>query len=395
MVVSVLCHHGKTIRNIHSVSMKLVHVIPHVSQEASGPSYSVSMLCQKLASLGHDVELSCLAAREEIAGVKLDVHRQWELFPRFAVSHTHALALRKKSRHTDIVHNHSLWSMVNVATGWVVPGKGAKLVTSPRGTLSEWALSHSKQKKLLMWPLQKRALERADLLHATSDDEYVDIRKLGLNSPVLVAPNGIDLPDLPIRQSDSAARSLLFLSRIHPTKGIETLLDAWARIEEKHSDWTLHIAGPGDERYLNELRNRSTQNGSSRVNFVGPLYGTEKSAAYRNADLFVLPSHSENFGMVVAEALAHECPAIVSHGAPWSGLESAGCGWWIPNDPESLHNTLDQAMCFPRKHLHAMGVKGRVWMKQDFSWHTIAQKMEAGYRWLVDGGAPPACIRLK
>ena len=119
--------------------MKLVHVVPHIDQEAAGPSYSVPRLCQGLAARGHEVELSCLAARGGIPGVALDLHRQWPILGRFAISTSHARALRDKATRVDIVHNHSLWSMVNVATGWVVPGRRAKLVTSPRGTLSPYS----------------------------------------------------------------------------------------------------------------------------------------------------------------------------------------------------------------------------------------------------------------
>src|ERR1019366_5999627 len=131
-------------RRLRGFGMRLVHVVPHISDEATGPSYSVPRLCASLAALGHEVELSCLAAQHPIPGVRLDIHRQWPVFSRFAVSPSHTLALRRKAGQVDIVHNHSLWSMVNVAAGCVVPGRQAKLVTSPRGTLSAWALGRSR-----------------------------------------------------------------------------------------------------------------------------------------------------------------------------------------------------------------------------------------------------------
>ena len=377
--------------------MKLIHVVPHISAEASGPSYSVPRLCQAIAAHGHEVTLSCLAAERAIPGVRTEVYPSWPILRGFAVSHRHALALRKDSGQVDIVHNHSLWSMVNVAAGWVVPGQHAKLVTSPRGTLSEWAMGHSRRRKQLMWPLQRRALLRADLLHATCEEEYADIRRLGLRAPVVIVPNGIDLPALrsrpaPVRDDE---RTLLFLSRVHRVKGIERLLDAWATLESRYPQWRLRIVGPGEPDYLTALQAQATRNGSRRVAFEGPLYGDDKAAAYRNADLFVLPTHSENFGMVVAEALAQECPAIVSHGAPWAGLDREGCGWWIPNDVDSLRAILDAAMTQPPEVLHAMGARGRQWMQRDFSWEGVAGMMEAAYRWVVDGGAIPACVHVE
>jgi glycosyltransferase involved in cell wall biosynthesis len=237
-------------------------------------------------------------------------------------------------------------------------------------------------------------LERADLLHATCEEEYKDLRRIGLKQPVLIVANGIDLPVLQERSSHDHMRTLLFLSRAHPKKGIEALLDAWASLEHQHAEWQLRIAGPGGLDYIEALKAQASNNGSHRVAFTGPVYGAEKDAAYRNADLFVLPTHSENFGMVVAEALSHECPAIVSQGAPWAGLETEGCGWWIPNDVESLRNALGTAMSLPPNQLRAMGAKGRAWMRRDFSWDAISATMEAGYQWLLTGGKPAADIRL-
>jgi len=374
--------------------MKLIHVVPHISAEASGPSYSVPRLCEALAARGHELTLACLAAGREVPGVEVEVHPSWPFLRQFAVSPKHARALRAHAAEADIVHNHSLWSMVNVAAGWVVPGQGAKLVTSPRGTLSEWALAHSKRRKQMLWPLQRRVLERADLLHATSEAELADIRRAGLSAPVAVIPNGIDIPSPPgPRQGDPESRTLLFLSRVHPVKGIESLLDAWTTLASRHPDWNLWIVGPGDTAYAKSLTARAAVQGAHRVTFVGPLYGEEKKAAYRNAELFVLPSHSENFGVVVAEALAQGCPALVSHGAPWAGLETEGCGWWIPNDVASLRATLDAAMSKSTNSLHEMGAKGRAWMERDFGWDVIATQMDKAYRWIRYGGTAPKWVR--
>ena len=377
--------------------MKLVHVVPHIDQEAAGPSYSVPRLCQSLAACGNQVELTCLAARGEIAGVALDLHAQWPVLGRFAISSSLAVALWGKAATVDIVHNHSLWSMVNVAAGWVVPGRGAKLVTSPRGTLSNWALSRSRGVKRLVWPLQRRALAKAHLLHATSEVEYNEIRSQGFMAPVAVIPNGIDmspLPVLPPRAADNKSRTLLFLSRIHPIKGLDRLLQAWVQVQANHPDWRLVIAGRGDAAHVEQVKSLAAKLCALRVEFPGPLYGTAKSQAYWDADLFVLPTHSENFGMVVAEALAHGCPTIVSTGAPWPGLQTESCGWWVANDVDTLATTLISAMQIPVEDLTAMGLRGRAWMERDYGWAAIGKKMDAAYRWLLSGGEPPAWVKV-
>lgn len=376
--------------------MRLVHVVPHIDQEAAGPSYSVPRLCQSLAACGNEVELTCLAARGEIAGVTLDLHPQWPVLDRFAVSTSLARALARKVGAVDVVHNHSLWSMVNVASGWVVPGRGAKLVVSPRGTLSAWALSRNQKIKRILWPLQKRVLARADLLHATSEVELEEIRAQGFTAPVAVIPNGIDLPGMrhTATQSGDGIRTLLFLSRIHPTKAIDRLLAAWAQLQTRHPNWRLVIAGRGEVAHIAEVEALAKTLGVDRVEFPGPLFGEPKAEAYASADLFVLPTHSENFGMVVAEALAYGCPAVVSRGAPWAGLETEDCGWWVNNSVDDLDIALDTAMQLPPAQLAAMGLRGRAWMERDYGWEAIGQKMDAAYRWLVNGGERPAWVRV-
>ncbi len=374
--------------------MNILHNIPHIDSEASGPSYSVRRLCQQVALLDHDVTLACLKAKHDIPGVKLSIYPSWPILKKFAISHKHALSLSQHASKVDIVHNHSLWSMVNFAAGFVATGKHAKLVTSPRGTLSPWALRQKKFFKQIFWPLQKQVLERANLLHATSEGEYKDIRRLGFKKPVLIVPNGIDLPKLSPRIVKDK-KVLLFFSRIHPTKGLEALLDAWASLEKDYIDWELKIGGPGEDDYIKKLKDQASKNKSNNVKFIGPIYGTDKNLIYRNADLFVLPSHSENFGMVVAEALGHECPTIVFQGAPWSKLEQERCGWWIPNNSESLNNTLRAAMSLPQTELQEMGARGRRWMKRDFSWDRIGEMMNEGYNWIVKGGKPPSAVKFE
>jgi glycosyltransferase involved in cell wall biosynthesis len=234
------------------------------------------------------------------------------------------------------------------------------------------------------------------MLHATSEVELQEIRAQGFTAPVAVVPNGIDLPNMRYVEKISVTgkRTLLFLSRIHPTKGLDRLLLAWAQLESRHPQWSLIIAGRGEPMYVQEIQALVATLGVQRVTFPGPLYGEAKTQAYFAADLFVLPTHSENFGMVVAEALAHGCPAVVSRGAPWSGLDEEGCGWWVSNTVATLTASLDLAMQLPSVQLNQMGLCGRAWMERDFGWNAIGKKMHESYQWLLGGGNCPTWIMV-
>lgn len=374
--------------------LKLVHVVPHVDQEASGPSYSVPRLCESLAARGHQVELSCLAARGPIPGVRIDVHPEWPVFRRFAILTRHARALRIKAKVADIVHNHSLWSMVNVASGLLVPAYRARLVTSPRGTLSSWALARRGQQKRALWVLQRRALEKASLVHATSDEEYQDIRARGLAVPIAIVPNGVDIPPPSARREGKARSTLLYLGRLHPIKGLDNLLEAWSRVQHRYPAWDLRIVGGGESSHEAHLKRLAAQLELRRVEFRGPLYGAEKARAYSEASLFVLPSLSENFGMVVAEALSHGCPAVVCNGAPWSGLVRERCGWWIAPEVAGLTAGLEAAMSTGGADLAEMGRRGRAWMERDFGWEAVAERMEMSYAWVLGVADRPDWVRL-
>ena len=131
-----------------------------------------------------------------------------------------------------------------------------------------------------------------------------------------------------------------------------------------------------------------------RMEFVEPLYGEAKLSAYREADLFVLPTRSENFGITVAEALAAGTPAIVTKGAPWQGLQTHRAGWWIDIGVDALVAALEEAMAASPDELVRRGINGREWMIRDFSWHNLGKQMDRTYRWLMEGGVHPSWVRL-
>jgi glycosyltransferase involved in cell wall biosynthesis len=289
----------------------------------------------------------------------------------------------------------------NVWAGKVAARAQIPLVVSPRGMLAPAALQYSSLKKRIFWRLLQEPVIRQASFHATSTEEYDDIRAAGLSGPVAIVPNGIDLPDLPDvaepREGDrrrGARRTLLSLGRIHPKKGLDRLLHAWSGVEAAHPDWWLKIVGPAEGRHDEELRALARALGLGRFSIEGPIYGDAKAAAYSEADLFVLPTLNENFGISLAEALAAGVPAICTRGAPWAGLEIEGCGWWVEHGVEPLGAALTSAMALPSAVLRRMGAKGRAWMGREFSWDRVAGDMLAVYRWLACGAECPASVRV-
>lgn len=378
--------------------MNVVQVVSTVGSEASGPAYSVPGLSRALARLGHEVRLLSVlgAALSAERGFSHAVYPRARLVERLWRSPELRAELERLTPQAEVLHSHGLWVMPNVYPGWVRRAPSTPLVISPRGTLSSWALGHSRWRKRLAWLLlQGKVVRGATCLHATAEDEYHDVRRAGLTQPVCVIPNGIDVPLLTAEPpSDAGPNTLLFVGRLHVKKGLDQLLLAWARLAPRRPNWRLHIAGPDDGGHEAELRALAAELRLPRVVFSGPVYGEEKHALYRRAALHVLPSHSENFGMTVAESLAQGTPVITTHGTPWSGLVREGCGWWIELGVEPLAHALEAATALPRETLRAAGERGRAWMRRDFSWDTIALSMVEVYAWLRSGGAAPASVRL-
>jgi glycosyltransferase involved in cell wall biosynthesis len=381
------------------MSETVLHVLDSISDEASGPSYSVPRLCGALAEQGTAVRLLTVGDSHSTF-----LRFQHEAYPadfsnipvlgelRFSSALKGALA--RSAEKATIIHMHGLWRMPNVYPASAAKHARTHLILSPRGMLGEAALKFSSYKKQLFWTLAQGSAARAAIcLHATSRQEYEDIRAFGLKAPIAIIPNGIDVtPAAPKRQPTDGNRTLLYLGRLHPKKGLDRLLDAWDLVEANHPDWQLDIVGPIDGEYAKMLRARVDAGAASHVRFVGPLYGEEKMNAYRRADLFVLPTLNENFALTVAEALAQGTPVISTKGAPWAELVSHSCGWWIDHGAEPLAAALDEAMSMRWEQLATMGESGRAWMQRDFDWSTVALSMRSVYDWLSGRCDRPSCV---
>jgi glycosyltransferase involved in cell wall biosynthesis len=258
------------------------------------------------------------------------------------------------------------------------------------------ARSSKAAKKRLAWlAYQRKDLARAAAIHATSEAELDSIRQCGLRQPVIVLPNGVAMPpSLPSRPaSPPPVRTALFLSRIHPIKGLPLLIEAWHRV--RPAGWRLAIAGNDDGGHRAEVAAMIGKLGLQDVVFLGEAVAeTDKWHHYAAADLSILPTRSESFGLAIAEAMLAGLPVITTHGAPWRILETHGIGWWVPVGVEPLARALAAATSMPAAELAAMGRGAAELARREFDWRSIADRFWHAYDWLLDGGPRPDFVHL-
>jgi glycosyltransferase involved in cell wall biosynthesis len=372
------------------MSLRIAQVVPCIDDPAAGTSRSVPALCEHLAALGHQVELHVLGEPHEIEGCSVYTHPHVPGGFRIGFSPAMQRALAEAATRVQVMHWHGLWMFPDVYPYWAVRGTGCRLVVSPRGMLSSQALERRRWLKKFLWAAgQGQAVRRAECIHATSEDERRSVRALGLSNPTVVVPNGVELPEANPRQHANGLRHLLFLARIHPIKGVDRLLRAWRAVQDQFPSWRLSIVGPDADGYAQRMKELARELGVERVEFGPGTYGEEHARLLASAELYILPSHSENFGMSVAEALAAGVPVICGRGAPWGDLVKHRAGYWVDNSVESLAGCLREAFALSAEELRGMGARGRAWMQKDFSWRHKAEQMSLVYEALVSGKPLP------
>ena len=377
--------------------LAVVHTIARLAQSEGGPARSVAALCRSLSKESVGVEI-VTGDVEFDAGVPVracGVARRWGRVQPLRGAFERLLEERIAATRAAAVHDHGIWLDSNRAAARVADRRSVARIVSPRGMLSEWSLAHRGWRKRIAWrAYQRRDLETADALHATSDLEAEEIRAAGIGVPIAILPNGVELP--PEAERDPAPpdriRRFLFLSRIHPKKGLEALVEAWRAA--RPAGWELVIAGPDERGHRAQIERQARGLGAdSAIRFRDAVSDDEKWGLYGTADVFVLPTSSENFGAVVAEALASSVPVITTRAAPWSSLVEHGCGWWTEVGVEPLSAAIREAAELPDGDRRAMGARGRRLVAERFAWPVIARRMIDVYHWLAGERAAPDCVR--
>lgn len=364
--------------------MKILHYIPSIDETSGGVGAYMQLLTLGLGKLC-ELHVATISSDNERVLDDCKVHylpKRW--FPTSELKRAFINLLDEIK--PDVVHVNCCWMPPSALIAIWAKNSGMKVVYSPHGMLEPWILNrHYLTRKLpAIWLYQRKGIECADVIHATAESEKDNLRALGWNGNVCVIGNCVDVDSIGMKCSWKRKKNILFLSRVHVKKGINFLIEAVAELKDELAGYRVVIAGPCDDGYIDELKTLANKSGVAEiVTFEGAVFGERKYDLYREADVFVLPTHSENFGIVVTEALACGTPVITTVGTPWRELEDYGCGWWTEIGTQPTVNALKEFLSLSETEIERMGRNGRRLVEEKFSCQKIAKDFITMYEELV------------
>jgi poly(glycerol-phosphate) alpha-glucosyltransferase len=305
----------------------------------------------------------------------------------------------------DILHLHALWMYTSVVSVQWTRKLGRPHVVTVNGMLDDWALNNSGWKKQLAgWAYERPNLEEAGCIQVNTEKELRAVRAFGIDTPVCVIPNGVDLPSddatnhsppwMGVIEPDT--KVLLFLGRLHPKKGLNELIDGWedwSRQSSASDEWALGIIGWDDGGHEDALRRRAEKStAGDSIHFLGPQFGGDKHAAFANADAFILPSYSEGFPMAVLEAWSHRLPVLKTDACNIPEGFKSGAAIEVTTHPESIAAGIDEVTRRDADERAAIGERGRKLVEDRFTWAQVARQMYDVYRWVLGDSDRPDSV---
>lgn len=385
--------------------MKILFSIPSLYRDGGGIVQAIPREAEELVRLGHEVRIITARTRDyseatlaaEKNGVTIyrePIRRHFGLECLY-VTRPYLHRLRELVAWADITHVNCLWMDASWLTAWLCRRMGKKYVFQTHGALNPVALQTSPfRKKIIGNIIERGNLNRAAAVLATAQSEREGIERFGITSPIKVVPIGIDTFGIDGAQRDPAClkhfgldvgkRTLLFLARVSPGKGLDLLAEAWSHLTWAHRDWQLLIVGPDDRGYteiIKEQFDRLVRDGS--VTFSGPVFGEEKFRLLKSVDAFVMPSRSENFNISVQEALAAGLPTICTKGAPWEEIQTHGAGAWVETSVEGLKAGLTYVLGADGRALRNMSSAALELIATNYQWPSVVSSLLTAYRFAL------------
>lgn len=364
--------------------MRILHYIPSIDRSSGGVGAYLQLMAHDLGRL---VELHIVSHRSEneLSIENCTIHY-------IDGKRIHLLKAKVEfmnlldELHPDVVHVNSCWELLSSYTVFWAKKKNYPVLITTHGMLEPWVVRKNYWIKKLpaLFLYQKKALKMADSLVATAESERKNLLIANYNPIVGLVPNGVIMDDISLKYSWEPNKTILFLALLRPNKGADLLIKAVKKLENELTGYRVIIAGTGEDGYVNSLKELvHNLNLENIVSFPGGIYGNEKWDLYQKADVFVLPTLNENFGIVIAESLASGTPVITTKGAPWPELEEWKCGWWVERDVSSFVRALEEFLKLPVEKREQMGCNGRRLVETRYSSRKVAEEMVRMYEGLT------------
>lgn len=384
--------------------MKILHITEDFAPKYGGIAHALKSLSTMQAKMNHEIAIVAATPSNDLAETFKPENVNVEIIHKDVLSNiwnSHSVRLRSMLRKIlfefDIIHIHGIWHYPCFIAAKIARREKIPYIITPHGALEPWCLEYKRFKKKIYYKLaQEKQLRDAAIIHAITRQEANNIGKLIPRARVMVVPNGVDLPE---RLNDeekklyehkyeylSGKKTILFLGRIHPKKGLDILIRAYAIAKKAGIGHILVIAGPDEVGWKKTLRRIADEAGvEDSVFFIGFIEGKEKQYVLETADIFIMPSHSEGFSVAILEAMSFSKPVIITKGCNFPEIEKEGAGIVVDPTEEEIAKAIIR-MASDVELARYMGDNARNLIINEYTWDKIASRTIQMYKEAINVG---------